>query len=74
MSVTRGGVTCDGKHRADAGVSPREGSKRRALRNYAAKQAALKHFQNPPTADDVSPAKPVMLIEPLARLDLDRAA
>ena len=44
-----------------------------ALRNYAAKQAALKQFQTPPTANDFTPAKPVRLIEPLAELQLDRA-
>ena len=45
-----------------------------ALRAYAAKQAALKQFQTPPNANDFTPAKPVVLIEPLARLELDRAA
>ena len=44
-----------------------------ALRNYASKQAALKQFQNPPTADDFSPAKPVVLAEPRRVLQLDRA-
>lgn len=43
-----------------------------ALRNYSAKQAALKQFQNPPTADDFTPAKPVVLEEPLRELQLDR--
>lgn len=43
-----------------------------ALRNYAAKQAALKQFQNPPTADDFTPAKPVVLEEPTRELQLDR--
>jgi predicted Zn-dependent protease len=43
-----------------------------ALRAYAAKQAALKQFQTPPTANDFSPAKPVTRIEPLVALDLDR--
>ncbi len=43
-----------------------------ALRSYAAKQAALKQFQNPPTADDFTPAKPVVLLEARARLELDR--
>lgn len=43
-----------------------------ALRAYAAKQAALKQFQNPPTANDFSPAKPVTRIEPLLTLDIDR--
>ena len=44
-----------------------------ALRAYSAKQAALKQFQSPPTANDFTPAKPVALVEPLAKLDLDRA-
>lgn len=44
-----------------------------ALRNYAAKQAALKQFQAPPTADDFTPAPPVVLEEPLATFALDRA-
>lgn len=43
-----------------------------ALRAYATKQAALKQFQNPPTANDFTPAKPVTLLEPLAELTLDR--
>src|SRR5215469_15057112 len=43
-----------------------------ALRAYAAKQAALKQYQTPPTANDFSPAKPVTKIEPLVALDLDR--
>lgn len=43
-----------------------------ALRGYAAKQAALKQFQNPPTANDFTPAQPVTLVEPLAELTLDR--
>lgn len=44
-----------------------------ALRAYSAKQAALKQFQNPPNANDFTPGKPVQVIEPVARLDLDRA-
>lgn len=44
-----------------------------ALRAYAAKQAALKNFQTPPTANDFTPAKPVTHIEPLHTLSLDRA-
>src|SRR5215469_13594792 len=44
-----------------------------ALRSYAAKQAALKQYQTPPTANDFSPAKPVTRIEPLVSLDVDRA-
>lgn len=43
-----------------------------ALRAYAAKQAALKQFQTPPTANDFSPLKPITHIEPLLSLDLDR--
>ena len=43
-----------------------------ALRAYSAKQAALKQFQTPPTANDFSPAKPVNRIEPLVGIDLDR--
>jgi predicted Zn-dependent protease len=43
-----------------------------ALRSYASKQAALKQYQTPPTANDFSPAKPVTRIEPLVTLDLDR--
>ncbi len=45
-----------------------------ALRAYAAKQANLKRFQTPATADDFSPAKPVTRIEPTVTLDLDRDA
>jgi predicted Zn-dependent protease len=43
-----------------------------ALRAYAAKQAALKRFQTPPTADDFTPAQPVTHIEPRVELDIDR--
>jgi TldD protein len=43
-----------------------------ALRSYAAKQAALKQYQTPPTANDFSPAKAVTHIEPLVAIDLDR--
>jgi hypothetical protein len=43
-----------------------------ALRAYAAKQANLKRFQAPATADDFSPSKPVTSIKPLVALDLDR--
>ncbi|MGA8940679.1 MAG: metallopeptidase TldD-related protein [Acidobacteriaceae bacterium] len=43
-----------------------------ALRAYAAKQATLKTFQTPPTANDFTPAKSVTLIEPLVELTLDR--
>lgn len=44
-----------------------------ALRLYAAKQAALKQYQTPPTANDFSPEKPVTRIEPLLTMDLDKA-
>jgi TldD protein len=44
-----------------------------ALRAYATKQATLKRFQTPPTADDFTPAKAVTNVEPLAMLELDRA-
>jgi TldD protein len=44
-----------------------------ALRAYAAKLAALKQFQNPPTADDFTPAEPITAVEPLAELKVDRA-
>lgn len=43
-----------------------------ALRAYSAKLAAIKQFQNPPNANDFTAAKPVQLLEPLARLELDR--
>jgi predicted Zn-dependent protease len=43
-----------------------------ALRELTAKQAALKQFQNPPTANDFSPAKAETRIEPLVALDIDR--
>ena len=43
-----------------------------ALRAYAAKQAALKTFQTPPTANDFTPAKAVTSIEPVVTLALDR--
>lgn len=44
-----------------------------ALGSYAAKQAALKQYQTPPTANDFSPARPITHIEPLLTLDIDRA-
>lgn len=43
-----------------------------ALRSYSAKLAAIKQFQNAPNANDFTAAKSVHLLEPLARLDLDR--
>lgn len=42
-----------------------------ALRAYASKQAQLKNYQTPPTADDFTPAKPVTHLEPLVKLTLD---
>jgi len=45
-----------------------------ALRSYAAKQAALKRFEAPPTEKDFAPAKPVTHIDPLVKMDLDRGA
>ena len=44
-----------------------------ALRDYSAKQAALKSFQSPPTANDFTPAKAVVRIEPLVAMELDKA-
>ncbi len=43
-----------------------------ALRSYSAKLAAIKQFQNAPNADDFTAAEPVQMLEPVARLDLDR--
>jgi TldD protein len=43
-----------------------------ALKAYAAKLAALKSFQNPPTADDFTPAKAVVHMEPEQTLQIDR--
>ncbi|QEE26890.1 peptidase U62 [Terriglobus albidus] len=43
-----------------------------ALNAYSRKQADLKRFETPPTADDFSPAKQVTKIDPLVKLDLDR--
>ncbi len=43
-----------------------------ALRSYSAKLAAIKQFQNAPNADDFTAAEPVRMLEPVARLDLDR--
>ncbi len=42
-----------------------------ALRAYATKQAALKQFEKPPTAEDFSHAKDVQKVEPLVALTLD---
>ncbi len=43
-----------------------------ALRAYANKQAALKNFQAPPTANDFTPARPITHLEPVRTLSLDR--
>jgi hypothetical protein len=43
-----------------------------ALRAYTAKQAALKRFETAPTEKDFAPAKPVIHIDPLVTLSLDR--
>ncbi|HEX4008116.1 MAG TPA: metallopeptidase TldD-related protein [Acidobacteriaceae bacterium] len=45
-----------------------------ALNAWAQKQANLKSVQTPPQADDFSHEKPTVLLEPVATLDLDRAA
>jgi TldD protein len=45
-----------------------------ALRSYAAKQAALKRFQSPPTEKDFAPAQPITHIDPLVKMDIDRNA
>jgi len=42
-----------------------------ALRGYSAKQAQLKGFQTPPTADDFSPAAATVKIDPLVKLAID---
>lgn len=43
-----------------------------ALRAYAAKQANLERFQAAASADDFSPSKPVTMIGPTVKLDIDR--
>ncbi len=43
-----------------------------ALRAYATKQASLQRFQSAPTADDFTPAKAVVKIEPVVKIELDR--
>jgi len=43
-----------------------------ALRAYATKQATLKQFQSAPTANDFTPAKAVVLLEPKVVLAVDR--
>ena len=42
-----------------------------ALRAYAAKQAALKRFEKPPTEKDFAEVKPNVHLEPIAQLELD---
>jgi TldD protein len=44
-----------------------------ALRAYSAKQAALKRFEAAPTEKDFATAKPVVHIEPLVALNIDRS-
>jgi TldD protein len=43
-----------------------------ALRAYSAKQAALKHFENAPLQNDFATVKPVVHIDPLVPLVIDR--
>ncbi len=43
-----------------------------ALRAYSAKEAALKRFQSPRAEQDFAPAKPVVHVAPLVKLDMDR--
>jgi predicted Zn-dependent protease len=45
-----------------------------ALQAYAAKQAALKQFQDPQMEHDFAEAKPVVHVAPLVAIDLDRKA
>jgi predicted Zn-dependent protease len=45
-----------------------------ALDAWAAKQAELKSVQTPPQSDDFSHQKPVIDLEPVASIDLDREA
>lgn len=47
---------------------------KQALDAWAAKQAELKSVQTPPQADDFSHQKPVVDLEPVVALDLDREA
>ncbi len=42
-----------------------------ALRAYAAKQAALKRFEKPPTEKDFAEVKPTVHLEPIVHLQLD---
>ncbi len=44
-----------------------------ALRAYAAKQAALKRFEKPPTEKDFATAQAEIHLEPLVKLELDKA-
>jgi TldD protein len=43
-----------------------------ALRNFSAKQAALKQFQSARVEDDFAQAKPIVHIAPIVTMDLDR--
>lgn len=45
-----------------------------AIRMYTQKQATLKTFQNPPTVDDFSHETAVVKLEPVRKLEIDRAA
>jgi hypothetical protein len=42
-----------------------------ALRGYSTKQAQLKGFQTPPTANDFAAAAPIVKIDPLVKLAID---
>ncbi len=44
-----------------------------ALRAYSTKRAAMERFQSPRSEKDLSQEKPVIHMEPLRKLDLDRA-
>jgi TldD protein len=43
-----------------------------ALRAYSSKQADLKRFQSTPTADDFTPSKAVVHLEPTLKLEIDQ--
>jgi TldD protein len=43
-----------------------------ALKAYSAKQAALKSFQSAPTANDFTPEKAIVHVEPLVKLAIDK--
>ncbi|MDE1177070.1 MAG: metallopeptidase TldD-related protein [Edaphobacter sp.] len=44
-----------------------------ALRAYSAKRAAMERFQSPSAEQDLAQQKPLVKIEPLRKLDIDRA-